>query len=312
MHELNKIRADIISNVFEGAICYEGTGEVFVFCPNGCHEKKRKLQINVNKGVGQCWVCGLKGTALQLVSQYGTKNDRAQYLSTISFSEDRKIFDIEQTQSISLPKEFCDLNQSKSPLAYPAKKYLKKYGIDKKHIDRFRIGICDSGEFRNRIVFPSFGENGKINCFNTRSIFDDLNIKYIFSGVVRSVVFNELFVDWSKPIILVENVKAHIRHFDIGNVIPILGKKMNADYTLFKSIVNNSVSQVFIALDPDEIEKSILYKKLFEDYGIQTKICKLSNQPDELESKVFESEIFESEEIEDVDPLIYKIKGIQK
>lgn len=310
MDEINQIRADVICRIFEDSIYYPGTGEVFVFCPSGCHATKRKLQVNVKKGVGQCWVCGYSGTALDIVSKFGSKADRREYLSTISFRNDKRdIFDIEETQSVDLPDEFRLLNESASPMAGPAKSYLKKFGIGTKEMSRFRIGICDSGEHRNKIIFPSFGEDGRINCFNTRSIFEDAYIKYYLVGQSKKVVFNELFIDWNRPIILVENVKAHVRHFDIGNVVPMLGKKFSEEYTLFQSIVNNSCKKVYLALDPEERLKSVKYKALFEGYGINTKICELSKQPDELTSEQFRKEVYESEESEDVDLLEMKLRG---
>lgn len=311
MSDLNKIRADIISRIFDNSIYYPGTGEVFVFCPNGCHEKKRKLQINVSKGVGQCWVCGLSGTALDIVSKFGSRNDRKDYLSTISFKNEKKdVFEIEETKSVDLPDEFRLLNESQSPVAWPAKQYLREFSITERECSRFRIGICDSGEFSNRIIFPSFGADGKVNCFNTRSIFDSSYVKYSLVGQTKKVVFNELFVDWSKPIILVENVKAHIRHFDIGNVIPILGKKLSEEYTLFRSIVNNSCKKVYIALDPEESVKSLSYKRLFENYGIESKSCLLDCQPDEMATDSFADQVFKNCEHEEIDLLEAELRGV--
>jgi hypothetical protein len=308
MQDLNQIRADIISEIFDDSIYYPSTGEVFVFCPNGCHDKKRKLQINVNKGVGQCWVCGLTGSALSLVSKFGDKRQKANYASTIPFGSNRNIFEIEQTQSVDLPEDFVSLNESTSPVAYPAKKYLKKFNINELEINRFQIGICTSGEHRNRIIFPSYGEDGRVNCFNTRSIFDSY-IKYFLVGSAKGVVFNEIFVNWKKPIVLVENVKAHIRHFDIGNVVPILGKKFTESYVLFQSIVNNSCGRIFLALDPTETEKSMEYKRMFEHYGMDVKCCVLTDQPDELSTSDFFKQVFEDEEAEEIDPLESLIRG---
>lgn len=308
MQDLNQIRADVISEIFEDSIYYPSTGEVFAFCPNGCHDKKRKLQINVNKGVGQCWVCGLKGSALELVKKYGDRKQKMDYASTISFGSNREVFEIEQTQSVELPEDFVSLNETSSPVSYPAKKYLKRFNISEVEIDRFKIGISTSGEHRNRIIFPSYGEDGRINCFNTRSIFDAY-IKYLLVGSVKQVVFNEIFVNWRKPVILVENVKAHIRHFDMGNVIPILGKRFTEEYLLFRSIVNNSCGKVFIALDPLEIEKSMEYKRMFENYGMDAKCCVLTEQPDELTTSDFYKQVFIDDEAEEVDPLQSLIRG---
>ena len=77
-------------------------------------------------------------------------------------------------------------------------------------------------------------------------------------------MFNNLFIDWSSDVIIVEGAFDAIR---VGsNAIPILGSTLREDSELFKKIVLNDAS-VFIALDPDAEKKSleIIYKLLTYD-----------------------------------------------
>ena len=99
-------------------------------------------------------------------------------------------------------------------------------------------------------MFPSFDSDGDINYFVARSYNGD-SYKYKNPKASKNIVFNHLYIDWNKDLIIVEGI------FDAviaGNSVPILGSTLRADSELIREIVRND-TPVFIALDPDAREK---------------------------------------------------------
>ena len=95
----------------------------------------------------------------------------------------------------------------------------------------------------------------------------------------KDTVIFEIFINWKMPIVLCEGV------FDAiaikRNAIPLLGKFPSK--TLVKKIVQNAVSDVYIALDDDAKSDSIRLSKFFMDYGIKTyRIDLKEKDPSEL------------------------------
>ena len=84
-------------------------------------------------------------------------------------------------------------------------KYLHSRGVTKADILRWKIGFCFDGEYRNRIIIPSFDEDGDCSYFIARSYTGD-SYKYKNPRASKDIVFNDLFIDWNKDLVLVEGV----------------------------------------------------------------------------------------------------------
>ena len=143
--------------------------------------------------------------------------------------------------------------------------YLKSRGIRKRDIIRWKIGYCDSGEYENRIIIPSFDADGDVNYFVTRTFIDDWK-KYKNPPISKNVVFNELFVDFDQDVVLVEGVFDAIKAGT--NAIPILGSTLHRTSNLMRSLVNNQ-AKVYIALDPDARDKEMKIIKQLLQYDLE-------------------------------------------
>jgi len=78
-------------------------------------------------------------------------------------------------------------------------------------------------------------------------------------------VFNDLFIDWNKDLILVEGV------FDAlvaGNAVPILGSTLRKSSDLLRKIVYND-TPIYIAMDPDAAKKERRIIKMLLEYDIE-------------------------------------------
>ena len=68
---------------------------------------------------------------------------------------------------------------------------------------KYNIGYCESGLFSNRVIIPSYDEDGKLNFFVGRDIYES-PMKYKNSSTTKDVVGFELFINWNEPIVLCE------------------------------------------------------------------------------------------------------------
>ncbi len=82
----------------------------------------------------------------------------------------------------------------------------------------------------------------------------------------KDIIFNDLYLDWSVPVTLVEGVFDAIVAGD--NSIPILGSTLRKDSKLFQKIADKGVS-VYLALDPDAEKKSLHIARSLLEYGIE-------------------------------------------
>ena len=78
-------------------------------------------------------------------------------------------------------------------------------------------------------------------------------------------MFNELFINWSKDLTIVEGV------FDAlvaGNAVPILGSTLRKGSDLLRQIVRND-TPIYIALDPDAAAKERRIIKMLLEYDVE-------------------------------------------
>lgn len=290
MTPAEKIRFNILSKIFPDFEFNERKKEFVTWCPNpkGCNGRhhKKKLQINIEKNVYNCWVCDYHSHIIKLLHAKAPSGLKKEYIETLP---DLISDDGEEELIVQLPEGYkfllSALDNEHAKRGY---RWLKENcDIDDQTIFHTKIGFCDSGDFKNRLIFPSFDADGRLNFFVTRTVFDDVYLKYLdCEQKKRKIVFNEILVDWNKPLILVEGIKAHLRHFDVQNVIPLLGSKLTPKYKLFRECVLNDVPEVYIAIDNDAIDKAYEIMESFYSYGVDIKIVDLSdvNQADMIDT----------------------------
>jgi len=261
-----KILSDILGR------SYRAGSEHLYACPK-CSHHKMKLSVNLSKNKFKCWICDYAGHSIRrLVKSCGSFTqladwDRLDGKTDISLFEQLfAIEDLEPEPTVELPEEFVTLTSKKLPLSVkPALEYLKRRGITKDDILRWKVGCCTRGSYGERVVVPSFGESGKLNYFVGRSYSNNWK-KYDQPAVSRDIVFNHLYIDWDSDIIIVEGV------FDAmvagANSVPILGSVLKENSKLFQEIVKHDAT-VYVALDPDAERKALKLIKQLLEYGIE-------------------------------------------
>jgi DNA primase len=114
------------------------------------------------------------------------------------------------------------------------------------------------------VIFPSFNEKGKVNYFVARNYVDDFR-KYMNPDASKDIVFNELYIDWSSDVVLVEGIFDAVK---AENAIPILGSTLREDSKLFAKIIEKDPA-LYIALDPDAEKKAAKIINSLLSYDIE-------------------------------------------
>lgn len=220
--------------------------ELMYHCPF-CNHHKKKLQINVKTQQWHCWVCDAKGKFIYtLVRKLNASKSVIQELNQI-YNNTKFFSNKKEDIVVKLPEEFKSLAGEEGSIFFlHAKKYLLTRGITEADIIKYNIGYCSEGEYKNRVIVPSYDSNRILNYFVARSFYDS-PLKYKNPPAPKNAVLFDLYINWNMPIILCEGV------FDAiaikRNAIPLLGKTVQD--TLLKKIINKRVDEVIVILDAD-------------------------------------------------------------
>ena len=232
--------------------------EHYFKCP-ACDHYKYKLAVNLDKNAFHCWVCDYRGRNIRrLIRRFGSYIQLQKWDGITDRTDIERFADLfvepvsrEDKTKLELPEDFVSLCWDNIPATgRHALKYLQSRGVTKEDILKWKIGYCFSGEYRNRIVVPSFDDDGDCSYFIARSYTGD-SYKYKNPRASKDIVFNELFINWSEDLVLVEGV------FDAlvaGNSVPILGSTLRSNSDLVRKIVLND-TPIYVALDPDARKK---------------------------------------------------------
>ncbi len=252
---------------------YRSRDELLFKCPF-CGHHKRKLSINLNLDVFKCWICNTRGGIGYIVKRFASAANKRQWSllsQAIDMSESLDILAQLQEpeekikQIVDLPHEYICLAQKNLPhKANQALKYLEARGITRRDILFYKIGFCPEGEYRNRIIFPSFDLDGDCNYFIARTYKDDW-LKYKNPPASKNVIFNELLVDWSGDITLVEGIFDAVK---TQNSIPLMGSTLSTSSVLFTKLVNAG-RPIYIGLDDDVLQKTLRVIQTMIEYGLE-------------------------------------------
>lgn len=274
-------------------------GNITIVCPICMKTKnegysKRKLAIRLSDHVVHCWVCGYRSPNLVglLKARRGPKELLSTYLSSFlpkgSVGAARGLTDDEMEgieEPVRLPNDFqllaTKLGQTEDEDYWIVKKhfaYLKKRGLlNKQDLWYWKFGIStgkDNKEFWNRIIIPSFDEEGELNYWTARGINNKMFPRYYNPDSVKrkKIIFNEININWARELVLVEGP------FDLfkcpDNATCVLGSEIKEDFRLFQKIVEND-TPIVIAFDSDAKQKTLKLAKLLREYSIPVKIAEI-------------------------------------
>ena len=249
--------------------------EAVYFCPF-CNHYKRKLEINLSGGNWHCWVCESRGKSyISFLRKIKAHRKYIEQCYTITGTKPRRRQKKEEKETyVTLPAEFIPLwiPSTRSKYAH-ALNYLKNRKVTPYDILRYNIGYCEDGDYRNRIVIPSYDSKGQLNFFTSRAFYDVPN-PHKGPSVPKNFVGFECFINWMHPVTVVEGA------FDAiairKNAIPLFGKVFPDK--LMERLVENHVGRVNMVLDNDAIKTAIRHTEELKKYGITVHLVRLDGK----------------------------------
>ena len=278
-------RVAFLRRAFSKIKLTQNNDNVEVACPNKkCKShgtSKLKLVVHMETQQYNCWVCGESGVGIKkLVSKHKPNlvSEAVRLFKDFSKSTDTTI---QQEHHVELPEGFVLLAEASThpdPDIKASINYAKSRGMSTRDLWYFKLGAVTKGRFRRRVIMPSFNDSGELNYFVARSVGKQSRMKYINSKVPKKdVIFNDVNIDWSSELTLVEGPFDLIKAND--NATCLLGCTLKEDQVLFKKIVKNG-TPICLALDPDVIDKSHNIARLLLSYGVSVRILDCSGYED--------------------------------
>jgi len=276
------------------------SGDNYAFYSPFVDHYKPKLEINIrinSKGNNpwHCWISDEKGRTIKgLFKKLRVSKQTWDEYNSIFSKVNRYSSEYDTTEvveQVELPKEFKPLYQQSNSIKWKhALNYLLNRGLRVEDIVKYNIGLCESGEYEDKIIIPSYDERGKLNFFVGRSFYDT-KFKHKNPKVSKDIVGFDLLVNWDTPIVLCEGA------FDAiairRNAIPLFGKSIQSE--LEKKIVGNSVKKLYICLDSDALKNALGLAKKFMSYGIETHLVDLGDEdPSEMGYERINKKIYDT------------------
>ena len=264
----------------------KGGSQLLYHCPV-CADKNRvtqKLEVSVSGptiGCYHCWRCNFRGRSFGslLKNLNASQNSRS---AMFKLTGDIKLARDQQTDEyteVRLPPEFHPMRMPKKTPEYKnALAYLKRRGVTREDILRYNIGFCESGEYEQHIIIPSYDAHGDLNFFTGRKYYEDGTIfrHKKPNAPMNTIIGFECLINWNEPVILVEGAfnAITIRR----NAIPLFGKFPSSK--LYETMIANHVERVYVCLDTDAVSDAIKICERLLRLGIVPYIVTLSGGKD--------------------------------
>ncbi len=272
-------------------------------------KRKFNLEVNLKKGVFNCWSCGqfdeeMHGSILKLFKLYGNESIIKEYKDTVQSLQQSKLYQISfengdfnidftivENNDVNLPNNFTAFNKDKKN-NYKALDYLLKRGITWDIINKYKIGYTKYDEnfkqLSSRIIIPSFNKFGELNYWTGRDFTNLPKRQKYYNPIIerKNLIFNEEYVEWDADITLVEGPFDHIV---VPNSIPLLGKVLKTYFKLYQYIITKANANVNIWLDSDAFEDIKKIYQLLNHDRLYGKIKFIPTPEGEDPSSVFQN-----------------------
>ena len=158
--------------------------EWVITCPI-CH--REKLVVNISKNLWHCWVCqefGFNKNGKKVpIKGAGNIVQLVMLMNGISYSEASKIVQTEDNKKslfvgdkVAAKVDPYNLKEIPfPPFSRPIVgtiPYCEQRGITQEDIKSFGLFYCDSGRYKNRLIFPVW-ENGRLVFFQGRAMWEE-------------------------------------------------------------------------------------------------------------------------------------------
>ncbi|MBR3661364.1 MAG: DNA primase [Bacilli bacterium] len=330
----------------------------FGLCPFHA-DTNPSLSVSREKQIYKCFVCGEAGNVFNFLMKY----ENISFREALKIIGDSIGIEVKSDNKVIKNKyddlyEICELantiyqNNLMSKEGIDAREYLKKRNLDINTIKEFGIGLSlnkrdrltsllvkqgynintlnelglSSGEvdtYINRIIFPLYSIDGRVNGFSGRIYHGEAINKYLNTKETPIFKKGENIFNYKRArdevrkngfVIIMEGFMAVIRAYTIGvkNCIALMGTALTIDQiNLIKKLSMN----VYLCFDGDKagINATINNGKMLKDNNFNVKVIPLSDSldPDDYIIK-YGSEKFYSLISSAISYNDYKIKNLKQ
>ena len=261
-------KIEFLTKVFGRSKVQNNGIELMIPCPVCKSADKMKMNIRLDNGLYHCWVCNTKGRSVarlikhkrpDLVSTWFDK-----YQSSFAYSNLSQLQEIQEP--IVIPEDFGLIMESlKDPDAKAIRSYANSRGISDDLLWRYRMGYSSEWRLKRRLIIPSFDDEGNLNYWTGRTIDPDNSYRYFNSpGNKKQIIFNEIDIDWTQPIYLVEGPLDLVKCVKL-NATCLLGSSLTEDSLLFYKLVLFA-DEIVLCMDKDARAKQDKIAELLMSY----------------------------------------------
>ena len=163
---------DILLDIFgEYKLRNDHSGQIAFSCPVCSYDikgldhldGKGNLEVNYKLGVYKCWSCAethdTHGVLSFLVKRYGSLRQYKNF--QVLMPDDPGAIEKKKYKKVRLPREFISFPRASdglkmTPIYKAPYNYLKQRNITDEMMVKFNMGFCYEGEYKNRIIIPSY------------------------------------------------------------------------------------------------------------------------------------------------------------
>ena len=240
---------------------FKRTGKDYILtqCLSPKHnDTKPSMWINLNTGKGECFACNYKVgkkfwlNDLENSELYEELQREAQYLDLERQLQKQKT----QKQNFVLPPKDKEVPEGWR-------------GLNKQTIDKYGLYICQTGRYRNRVIFPFYDYNNNLVGYNTRK-FVDINDglpKYLYSkGIdIKSLIY-PLVEKKTNELVIVEGIMDALSLVQVGiPAIANFGIGIHFTQNKINKLLKRGVNKLWLMFDNDKAGRDATYnfKKSF-------------------------------------------------
>lgn len=324
---INKIRenTDIVEFISKYIPLVKKGKNYFGLCPFH-NDNNPSLSVSREKQIYKCFVCGEAGNVFNFIQKY----ENVSYKEAIKIVGDsigisvgysiKKVVDKNQIyyDIYDIANKFYQNNLFSSE-GLEARNYLEKRKLDLETIKEFQIGLSldkkdslynllvkkgydieileksglinfDHDIYTNRIIFPLFNQNGKINGFSGRIYHGENTNKYLNTRETAIFKKGENLFNYDrakeearkkKYVIVMEGFMACIRAYTIGvkNCIATMGTSLTSNQV---SLIKRLTNTVYLCFDGDNagIDATLNNGKIFLENNFEVRVIALSDNLD--------------------------------
>lgn len=250
--------------------------EYAFFCPRHGHRPDRvvgQLGINVATDCFNCYSCGFRGKNLLFLFEKNSP-EWEEYKQSLGGPKEENVRKFDHPV---LPKDFRTLSKEwATPYYVGAMNYLERRGIGRQEILKWKLGYCEDGPYKNRIIIPSFDEFGMLNFLTGRAFYEGVD-RYYNGNFCKDIIFNDYLIDWKKPVVITEGPFDAIKVDQ--NAIALQGSLLSTGTRLFTKVVLTGV-EVYLALDQDAFGKQLDIIGSLVSYGVPCRHVLLGGRKD--------------------------------